>query len=1026
MKPLQLSLQAFGPFAQQQTLDFSQLGDYPLFLINGATGAGKSTLLDAMCFALYGQTNGKERDATQMRCDHADQNTITEVDFIFSIGTEIYRVYRMPMQERAKARGEGTTTQQTEASLWHIGATHKPIDNTSDIEGTLIISKSAQQVNQKVIELLGLNVEQFRQVMILPQGKFREFLLADSKQREDIFTTLFQTEIYTQLQDQLTKNARHTEAQYEKLKLEHKLVLENVEAEDSDALTIRLTQQKEITQTALDTLEKNKALRDASNNALQQAGTLNTQLTTLKKYQTEYAELLSQQPEIETLEQQLKRSLSASKISHIKETLNALIQQQQQAEQNIANLNSSITNQYTDVASATAELKNAQQAVTKSEPISAEIFRLQQLQPNVANLHSATEQYHLLLQKYNNANDRLKNETLNISSHKESLDETEKTLKEWEKVSYQLPALIAHSEKQKVRIQQRSQCLALSKKIESNQVVITQHEGKLSELKAQGLQLKEQLNQIEYRWHTQQAAVLAATLNKNHPCPVCGSLEHPIPAQHESKDLINTDTINTQREQLEKLRANYAQQQNTLAQLNAQQQQTLKEKSALDDLIGIPEHPLEEEQEQYAAQLYDIQGMNHQINDIPKLQQQINLLQQKIADAETSFNTAQAQCHSLNTELVRATEKKEQLEQAIPEDLRDTATLQQRINQHQKILEDTKAHEASCKKALELAQLQLNTLTTTLQEQEKGFQSLRQRVTQETHSWHAALEQNSFTDEEVFKQAQRSEVQQKQLTERIDTYNQKTHQLATLLKNQESLLEGKSTPDIEKLTEDFKVSEQRYKVQQHQWQQHQSNLENLVRADKKLQAIAKQRKKTDKEFELLGTLAHVANGKNPQKISLQRFVLGVLLDDVLIEASHRLIKMSKGRYRLLRNNDRAKGNRASGLELLIEDNYTGITRSAATLSGGESFLAALALALGLSDVVQAYAGGIKLDALFIDEGFGSLDQEALDLAIDTLMELQSSGKMIGIISHVTELKAQMALQVEIISSPSGSALNIKY
>ena len=174
----------------------------------------------------------------------------------------------------------------------------------------------------------------------------------------------------------------------------------------------------------------------------------------------------------------------------------------------------------------------------------------------------------------------------------------------------------------------------------------------------------------------------------------------------------------------------------------------------------------------------------------------------------------------------------------------------------------------------------------------------------------------------------------------------------------------------------------------------------------------------------MGTLADCASGKNGKRISLQRFVLGVLLDDVLIEASERLITMSKGRYRLLRNLERTKGGGASGLDLLIEDNHTGKTRSAATLSGGESFLAALALALGLTDVVQAYAGGIQLDALFIDEGFGSLDQEALDLALHTLIDLQHSGKMIGIISHVSELKEQMALRVDITSSASGSHISL--
>jgi exonuclease SbcC len=752
---------------------------------------------------------------------------------------------------------------------------------------------------------------------------------------------------------------------------------------------------------------------------------LQKQFDTLKKHQSEYSEKLSHKPEIEQLEQKLKQSLSANKIGHIQESLQVLIQQQQQFEHDISNLKSGITNKQACVTTATHELTKAQQAVTASSSMSAEIFRLQQLQPNVANLRNTTDQYQLLLEKYTSGTQQLQKEQSKLAGHKQALEETERTLKEWEAIRSQLPTLIAENEKQNTHIQRYTQRLALGKQIDSNHKIIAQHESRLSQLKTQGLQQKEHLNATEYRWHTQQAAVLAATLSSNQPCPVCGSLEHPTRAQHDSGDIISTDTINAQREQLEALRTDYAQQQHALAEQQAQQQQAIKEKTTLDAQIGTTEYSLEQEQHRYNIQLEDIQRMKHQISDIPRLLQQVELLQQKIAKTEVHYNTSQEQCQRLNTELARATEKKELLEQAIPKELRDNDTLQQRIHQHQKALEDTKNYETLCQKSLEQAQLNLNTQATTLQQQENSYQSLKQSAEQEASRWHNALTQNGFTNEENFTQAKCSEEQQQSLKNHIDGFTQKIRQLETLIHNQETLLEGQPIPNIERLSEDFEASEQRYQTQQIEWQQHQSKLENLLHADKKLKSISKQLQSADKEFELLGTLAQTANGKNPQKISLQRFVLGVLLDDVLIEASQRLIKMSKGRYRLLRNNDRAKGNRASGLELLIEDNYTGITRSAATLSGGESFLAALALALGLSDVVQAYAGGIQLDALFIDEGFGSLDQEALDLAIDTLMELQSSGKMIGIISHVTELKAQMALQVEIISSPNGSTLRLK-
>ena len=194
MKPLQLTLQAFGPFAKTEHIDFSTLGNNPLFLINGPTGAGKSSILDAICFALYGQTTGAERDGAQMRCDHAAANLLTEVILDFSLNTKTYRIRRIPAQERPRTRGEGTTLQTPEAQLWLLDGT---------AEGELLVAKKVNDASAYISDLLGLNVEQFRQVIVLPQGKFRDLLMANSANREEIFSQLFQTHIYKRIERQL-------------------------------------------------------------------------------------------------------------------------------------------------------------------------------------------------------------------------------------------------------------------------------------------------------------------------------------------------------------------------------------------------------------------------------------------------------------------------------------------------------------------------------------------------------------------------------------------------------------------------------------------------------------------------------------------------------------------------------------------------------------------------------------------------------------------------------------------------------
>ena len=237
-------------------------------------------------------------------------------------------------------------------------------------------------------------------------------------------------------------------------------------------------------------------------------------------------------------------------------------------------------------------------------------------------------------------------------------------------------------------------------------------------------------------------------------------------------------------------------------------------------------------------------------------------------------------------------------------------------------------------------------------------------------------------------------------------------------------VEGKGLPELKTIEITLSEKTVLYTQADDAWRGLDARNNNLKEIQKKLDLAHKKNEALEAKYKIIGTLSDVANGQTGNKISLQRFVLSVLLDDVLIQASQRLTLMSKGRYQLVRKEDRAKGNKASGLELEVEDGYTGKTRSVATLSGGESFLAALSLALGLSDVVQSYAGGIKLDTLFIDEGFGSLDPESLDLAVRTLIDLQASGRTIGIISHVSELKEQMGLRIDVISDRGGSRIGL--
>ncbi|MGL5390995.1 MAG: SbcC/MukB-like Walker B domain-containing protein, partial [Shewanella sp.] len=279
-----------------------------------------------------------------------------------------------------------------------------------------------------------------------------------------------------------------------------------------------------------------------------------------------------------------------------------------------------------------------------------------------------------------------------------------------------------------------------------------------------------------------------------------------------------------------------------------------------------------------------------------------------------------------------------------------------------------------------------------------------------------------FADQDSLINAMRAQADMLQLASAITDYEQQRALTHAQSEQLSAKLKDKTQPDMLMLSDALQLAELAFSAAQETWQTRHTRMALLTQTHSQLRLADDKAQSLEAQYAVIGTLSDVASGNTGNKISLQRFVLSVLLDDVLLEASRRLHLMSKGRYRLLRKEDRAKGNKASGLELEVEDAYTSKVRPVATLSGGESFMAALSMALGLSDVVQAYAGGIKLDTLFIDEGFGSLDQESLEMAIRTLMDLQSSGRMIGVISHVSEMKEQITTRIDIAKASHGSQI----
>ena len=425
--------------------------------------------------------------------------------------------------------------------------------------------------------------------------------------------------------------------------------------------------------------------------------------------------------------------------------------------------------------------------------------------------------------------------------------------------------------------------------------------------------------------------------------------------------------------------------------------------------------------------LEQYQQCKQRITDITALQEELNHLDKKLLLKHKSEQELNLQWHAIREQLsdhqkklAIICEKEQQLLHDLPEKYRLTNSLHTAITQGEEKQARLEDQLLQAQESQKLQQQKLTQHQTSIKEKESYLNAINTDMGDQQKLWQQQLAASIFSDETAYASACLSAEQCEQLATILQHYNNQCVANTASIKTLQTQLKGKDSPDINALTDTFNQCNTQLIEQQTLWQQQEQTVKKLADLIQQLKKLDENNATLDQEYRVIGTLADAASGNNSRRLSLQRFVLSVLLDDVLMLASQRLQLMSKGRYTLMRKEERAKGNKPSGLELDVEDAYTGKTRSAATLSGGESFMAALSLALGLSDAVQAYAGGIKLDTLFIDEGFGSLDQESLDLAIKTLIDLQSSGRMIGIISHVSELKEQMALRIDVKTSPSGS------
>ncbi|AYF34303.1 SMC family ATPase [Vreelandella alkaliphila] len=1017
MTPLTLTMQAFGPFAGSETIDFTALGKSPLFLINGPTGAGKSSVLDAICFALYGQTTGNDRDAGQMRCDQAAASLLTEVSLDFRLRDSAYRVRRVPQQERPKATGEGTTTQSAEAQLWRL--------TPEGDEDECLVARKVTDANSQLHALIGLDANQFRQVMVLPQGKFRELLLAESKDREKIFSQLFQTQIFQRIEERLRTQANQIERAVNDHRQHISGILAGGELESEaaleqevEALTPQVGQARQRFETAQQQRRSAEQRRD-------EAQALQRQFEARDSLAAEKARHLEQQAQITTFQSRLTQSDHAQALRPYSA---ALVQAQQalttaQAEQRQAD--AALTTQRTNTEQAKRTFEAARQRQTELPALRERHRQLGEFIHKSQQLSELEARWQAAQTAWQQADGILKRDEAQLDGIRQQGEALSVTLEQLQTESQQLASAPAELSRHESLLAQRQELEALMR--QGRELVVQQQQATaaLQGRRSEAEQAKRHATEQEMRWHQGQAALLALTLQEDAPCPVCGSLEHPAPAvQH--ADLVTQAQVEEARSTEEQARhalqtAEHQEQQ--LAQqfsYNTEQAQRLRHQ--LGDWASQPPFELQQACEQLRRQVAGRQQVESEINRQSAARDE---LRSGWGTLDKQLKAQRPQVEKAKEEALRLESQRDQLSQSLPEDARNPLAMRQTLTELDNQITELEQAWERAQQVLSTSETQQARAEEQLRSANQQLARSQQALEQAQAEWQTALQASSFESEAAFQAAQLEDNQRQDLARQVEAYQRRLAELDGALHNYHAQLAEKTPPDLAALATLTEAAQAEEHTQLEAWRTLDGRLNTLQGIRQKLAAARAAQAELEAQYRVWGTLSEVANGRTGNRISLQRFVLGVLLDDVLIQASERLVRMSRGRYQLVRREDPSKGNKASGLELDVADTYTGKSRSVATLSGGESFMAALALALGLSDVVQAYAGGIQLDTLFIDEGFGSLDQDALDQAIAMLSELQMGGRMIGIISHVSELKEQMPVRVEVRASRLGSSVEVK-
>ncbi len=1013
MRPLHLTMQAFGPFSGTEAIDFTQLGEQAFFLIHGPTGAGKTTLLDAICFALYGDTSGGERTAQAMRSASAAPGLRTEVVLEFGLGAQRFRVVRSPAQERPKQRGEGMVTETAKAQLdaW---------------DGDGWVSKAGQpaKVTEAVRELLGFDSAQFRQVIVLPQGRFRELLTASSQARQGILERLFRTELYRRVEELLKSEAAGIRREAERIVDQRQALLRQFDMESTDALAQGIAQLQQELQQLLQREHAARATLAAAQTALQGGEQVAARLRERADAQASHDTLLVRKAGVDAQRARLQAARRAMQAWPAIQQLETAQRDQLAAQAAVEQAHGALRQQQFEAAQAGERLQAELGRGALRETAQRRVIEFEALLPRARQLGSLRQSLDAAQRQQADAVAARDRAALALAQRQAELAAAEADQRQAQRLAAQLQTLGLQLQAAQTRAKHIARYRQTGQAAAKARDALARSDAAAVRAAAHRDTLRAALTATESAWRAGQAARLAAALATGEACPVCGGTDHPALAQH-TGELVSDHAL---------------------------KQARVASREADDVALRAANvrHEAQTDVERLAAQLAEAAA---DIGDaaLQAVETTAQDLTAETADLERQLAVAQASAASLGRMPAAIDERRAALGAAddahrqaggmveataqalgqlqgewraacaqLPDDARDPAAIDAGLQQ-------ARAQLAAFVSALEAAQAADKQAAAALARAEAASQSTLvvlaragEHLQEARKAADAMLAAAGLADMAAFTMARLDAADMDALDDAVRTYDEALAVAAHGLSRALAAAEGLSAPDLDGLRLAASTAAAAVEDLVRQQADRARMRDSLLQCQRQLDALAAANSEIEARFAVLGRLAEVANGNNPRRMTFQRFVLATLLDEVLEAASVRLLAMSRGRYTLQRVREQADQRSAGGLDLEVFDYDTGAARPANTLSGGEGFLASLSLALGLADVVQSRAGGIQLDTLFVDEGFGTLDPESLDFAIRTLLDLQQAGRLVGIISHVAELRERIDVRLEVRPGTAGS------